>query len=36
MRSLIKWAVHMEIMVVERLTKTADALRVEGRRRRGR
>ena len=36
MRSRLKWAGHMERMEGERFTKKADALRVEGRRRRGR
>ena len=36
MRSRLKWAGHLEIMEGERLTKRGDALRVEGRRRRGR
>ena len=34
-RSWLKWARHVEIMEGVRLTKRADALRVEGRRRRG-
>ena len=36
MRSRLKWAGHVERMEGVRLTKRADALRVEGRRRRGR
>ena len=36
MRSRLKGAGHVEIMEGERLTKRADALRVEGRIRRGR
>ena len=35
-RSQQKWTGHVEIMEGIRLTKRADALRVEGRRRRGR
>ena len=35
-RSRLKWAGHVERMEGEWLTKRADALRVEGRRRRGR
>ena len=36
MRSQLKWAGHVERMEGVRLTKRADAIRVEGRRRRGR
>ena len=35
-RSRLKWAGHVDIMEGVRLTKRADALRVEGRGRRGR
>ena len=35
-KSQLKWAGHVERMEGERLMKRADALRVEGRRRRGR
>ena len=35
-RSQLMWAGHMERVEGERLTKRADVLRVEGRRRRGR
>ena len=34
MMSRIKWAGHVELMEGERLTKRADALRVDGRKRR--
>ena len=36
MRSRLKWAGHVERMEGEQLPKRADALGVEGRRRRGR
>ena len=36
LRSRLKWPGHVERKEGERLTKTADVLRVEGRRRRGR
>ena len=36
MRSRLKWAGPVDRMEVERLLKRADALRLEGRRRRGR
>ena len=35
-RSRLKWAGHVERMEGERLMNTADALRMDGRRRRGR